>query len=89
MTTPALRPHHDGSPLYVSHPAPVLGDEVDVRIRIPDGYGPVIRVLVRSNPDHEPAWVDAVRDGMAEGMESNMSWSCPPMRSVSAGALPL
>ena len=29
MTTPALRPHHDGSPLYVSHPAPVLGDEVD------------------------------------------------------------
>ena len=58
MTTPALRPHHDGSPLYVSHPAPVLGDEVDVRIRIPDGYGPVIRVLVRSNPAHEPAWVD-------------------------------
>lgn len=69
MTTPALRPHHDGSPLYVSHPAPVLGDEVDVRIRIPDGYGPVIRVLVRSNPDHEPAWVDAVRDGAADGWE--------------------
>ena len=33
--------------------------------------------------------VNPVMNGMAEGMESNMSWSCPPMRSVSAGALPL
>ena len=27
--------------------------------------------------------------GMAEGMESNMSWICPPIRSVRAGELPL
>ncbi len=64
-----MRPHHDGSPLYVSNPAPSLGDDVVVRLRMPSGYGPVERVVVRSNPDHEPAWVDAVSDGAADGWE--------------------
>ncbi|WP_454118454.1 glycoside hydrolase family 13 protein [Microbacterium lacticum] len=69
MHVAARRPHHDGSPLYVSHADPRLGDDVAVRLRVPDGYGPVARVLVRSNPDHEPAWVEAVRDGAADGWE--------------------
>lgn len=64
-----LRPHHDGSPLYVSNPDPRLGDEVAVRLRVPDGYGPVARVLVRSNPDRESAWVEATRDGTVDGWE--------------------
>lgn len=64
-----LRPHHDGSPLYVSNPSPRLGDDVAVRLRVPEGYGPVARVLVRSNPDRESSWVEARRDGMADGWE--------------------
>ncbi len=68
MIDPA-RPHHDGSPLHVSHADPALGDEVTVRLRVPAHYGPVVRVVVRSNPDHEPAWVEAVHDGTAEGWE--------------------
>ncbi|SIT68103.1 glycoside hydrolase family 13 protein [Microbacterium sp. RU33B] len=64
-----LQPHHDGSPLYVSHDAPDLGDEVTVRLRVPVGYGPLARVLVRSNPDHEPLWVEASADGEVDGWE--------------------
>ncbi len=64
-----LQPHHDGSPLYVSHDAPALGDEVTVRVRVPGGYGPLARVLVRSNPDHEPLWVEASLDGTADGWD--------------------
>lgn len=73
MMDAARRPHHDGSPLYVSHAAPAIGDDVAVRLRVPvsprGGYGPVERVLVRSNPDHEPAWVEASRDGAVDGWE--------------------
>lgn len=69
MTDSALLPHHDGSPLHVSHDAPAIGDHVDVRLRVPEGFGPLTRVLVRSNPDHEPAWVEAVRDGVSAGWE--------------------
>lgn len=64
-----LRPHHDGSALYVSDERPALGDEVAVRVRVPVGYGPVVRALVRSNPDHEPAWAPATRDGVRDGWE--------------------
>lgn len=53
----ALLPHHDGSPLYVSNQNPGLGDLVEVRLRVPEGFGPVERVAVRSLPDTEP-WVD-------------------------------
>ncbi len=67
MTT--LEPHHDGSPLYVSNSSPEIGDEVTVRVRVPVGYGPLERVLVRSNPDHEPLWVEASLDGESDGWE--------------------
>jgi alpha-glucosidase len=67
MTSPL--PHHDGSPLHVSHSAPSLGDLVAVRLRVPAGYDPVATVRVRSNPDHEPEWTDAVRLGTTDGWE--------------------
>ena len=65
--THSLEPHHDGSPLYVSNLAPVLGETVRVRVRVPEGYGPLAAVRTRSNPDHEPAWTDAARIGSADG----------------------
>ena len=46
MSFRSLQPHHDGSALYVSHADPQLGDEVAVRVRIPEGYGPVTAVVV-------------------------------------------
>ncbi len=64
-----LIPHHDGSPLHVSTLTPALGDEVEVRLRVPDGFGDVTRVLVRSNPDHEPQWVQASCDGAVDGWQ--------------------
>jgi alpha-glucosidase len=54
-----LEPHHDGSPLFVSNPAPVLGDHVRVRIRIPHEFGQVTAVRTRSNPNHEPRFAVA------------------------------
>jgi alpha-glucosidase len=64
-----LLPHHDGSPLHVSSDDPALGDVVEVRVRVPAGYGPLRRVLVRSHPDEEPAWAEATRDGIVDGWE--------------------
>ncbi|WP_120338365.1 glycoside hydrolase family 13 protein [Cryobacterium soli] len=52
-------PHHDGSPLYVSTPAPALGDVVTVRLRVPLAFGAVATVRTRSNPDQEPRFDDA------------------------------
>lgn len=69
-----LLPHHDGSPLHVSDDAPALGDVVRVRLRVPDGYGPLVAVRTRSNPDHEPEWTDAERIGAADGWEW---WEAP------------
>lgn len=69
-----LLPHHDGSPLHVSDDAPALGDVVRVRLRVPDGYGPLAAVRARSNPDHEPEWTEAVRIGSAEGWDW---WEAP------------
>lgn len=67
MASLPRRPHHDGSALHVSDDRPSLGDEVAVRLRVPTGYGPLARVLVRSNPDHEPSWVEATPDGIVDG----------------------
>lgn len=64
-----LTPHHDGSPLYVSNLAPSLGETVRVRVRVPEGYGPLAAVRTRSNPDHEPVWTDAALVGSAEGWD--------------------
>ncbi|MFM9920450.1 hypothetical protein [Lacisediminihabitans sp. H27-G8] len=70
MSTPlALTPHHDGSALYVSTAAPALGDHVRVRIRIPEGFGPVIAVHTRSNPDHEPRFAVASPVADVDGWE--------------------
>ncbi|MCP2636280.1 glycoside hydrolase family 13 protein [Microbacterium sp. HD4P20] len=69
-----LLPHHDGSPLHVSDHAPSLGDVVTVRLRVPEGYGPLSAVRTRSNPDHEPEWTDAVPLGTADGWEW---WQAP------------
>lgn len=59
MLQPALEPHHDGSPLYVSNGHPQLGEVVRVRVRIPRAWGDARRVLTRSNPDHEPRYTEA------------------------------
>ncbi|MGW8483259.1 glycoside hydrolase family 13 protein [Microbacterium sp. NPDC055903] len=67
-------PHHDGSLLHVSNLAPSLGETVHVRLRVPDGYGPLNAVRTRSNPDHEPEWTDAVRIGSAGGWDW---WEAP------------
>ncbi|WP_417561719.1 glycoside hydrolase family 13 protein [Microbacterium sp.] len=64
-----MHPHHDGSPLHVSTRTPALGDEVTVRLRVPDGAQPIVRAFVRSNPDHEPQWVEASLDGAADGWQ--------------------
>ncbi|MCY1202392.1 hypothetical protein D9M72_138780 [compost metagenome] len=40
-----------------------------------------VTATARSLPD--------LMNGVADGIESNMNWICPPTRSVSAGALPL
>lgn len=64
------QPHHDGSPLYVSDPAPVLGDVVTVWVRVP-AAADVVAVHVRSTPDGEPSFtageVDPDRTGAAVG----------------------
>ncbi|MFD5213231.1 glycoside hydrolase family 13 protein [Microbacterium sp. NPDC058345] len=69
-----LFPHHDGSGLYVSNDAPVLGETVTVRLRVPAGYGPLAAVRTRSNPDHEPEWTDAALIGSADGWDW---WQAP------------
>ncbi|MGF2950187.1 glycoside hydrolase family 13 protein [Microbacterium alcoholitolerans] len=70
----ALLPHHDGSPLHVSNDAPVLGEVVTVRLRVPAGYGPLRAVRTRSNPDHEPEWTEAALVGSADGWDW---WQAP------------
>ncbi|MFB8385538.1 glycoside hydrolase family 13 protein [Microbacterium sp. NPDC055910] len=69
-----LTPHHDGSPLYVSNDAPQLGETVRVRVRVPQGYGPLRAVRTRSNPDHEPSWTDAAFVGSSDGWDW---WEAP------------
>ena len=65
----SLLPHHDGSALYVSNLNPAIGETVEVRLRIPECFGPVARVAVRSLPDTEQ-WVDeAVCLGSVDGWQ--------------------
>ncbi|HEY8590787.1 MAG TPA: glycoside hydrolase family 13 protein [Naasia sp.] len=61
------RPHHDGSPLYVSDDAPSIGSVVQVRVRIPAEFGAVKSVTVRSDPDHEPRWSNGAHLGVRDG----------------------
>jgi alpha-glucosidase len=70
-----LAPHHDGSPLHVSTQAPVLGEVVSVRLRVPAGaqglaalgLAALNTVSVRSNPNHEPRFAPAVLLGERNG----------------------
>ncbi|HWC21451.1 MAG TPA: glycoside hydrolase family 13 protein [Flexivirga sp.] len=55
------QPHHDGSSLYVSTPAPQLGEAVDVWLRIPKEVR-ATAVHVRSAPDGEPVFASAQLD---------------------------
>ncbi|MGB5951264.1 MAG: glycoside hydrolase family 13 protein [Ornithinimicrobium sp.] len=65
-------PHHDGSPLYVSSPAPRPGDTVQVRLRVPRASS-VEAVHVRITPDGEQEFVAADRiDSPAE--DSSQWW---------------
>lgn len=64
-----LLPHHDGSPLYVSNAAPQLGETVEVRLRVPESFAPIERVQVRSTPDREPWYDEAVRLGASDGWQ--------------------
>lgn len=51
-------PHHDGSPLYVSDPAPPPGGRVQVRVRVPH-TAQVSAVHVRTAPDGEQVFTAA------------------------------
>ena len=64
----ATQPHHDGSPLYVSVAAPELSEKVRLRLRVPPEYGLVARAGIRSNPDREPRWDEAVMVAEIEGV---------------------
>jgi len=55
------RPHHDGSAHHVETAAPTLGDDVAVWLRVPAAAG-VDEVHVRSTPDGEPGFAEAVAD---------------------------
>ena len=48
-----LRPHHDGSSLYVSNPTPKLLDKVKIRVRIHSAIGEVSQVMVRFSESGE------------------------------------
>ena len=49
------RPHHDGSPLYLSDEAPALGSTVQVRVRTTTGE-PVDQMWLRTTYDAEPTY---------------------------------
>jgi hypothetical protein len=57
-------PHHDGSPLFVSHEAPRLGTTVTVRVRT-SAADPVDAIWLRTTYDAEPVFhpMSASRDG--------------------------
>lgn len=59
------RPHHDGSPLYVSTPQPALGETVSVRLRVPRASG-FTSVHVRTAPDGEQFFTAAQVDRQSE-----------------------
>ncbi|MFG1801929.1 glycoside hydrolase family 13 protein [Micromonospora carbonacea] len=59
--TVSLSPHHDGSAAYVPEQEPALGQTVPVLVRVPAGAD-VRAVHVRSTPDGEPRFAEAVVD---------------------------
>lgn len=62
------RPHHDGSALYAATDAPSLGDDVEVRLRIPAATAAgVNEVWLRTTPDAEPHMARLTRAGTDRG----------------------
>lgn len=59
-------PHHDGSPHYVTNLNPQPGESVTVFVRT-SASSPVGRVFVRTAPDGEPHYREAVVDRVAGG----------------------
>ena len=49
----ALRPHHDGSALYIANQQPQLMERVKMRLRVHSSLGKVSRVLVRQSDSGE------------------------------------
>jgi alpha-glucosidase len=49
----ALRPHHDGSELYVANQRPKLGENVKLRVRVHRSLGDVKRILIRQSDSGE------------------------------------
>jgi alpha-glucosidase len=60
-----FQPHHDGSPLYVDDEAPALGSTVTLRCRTSTA-APVTGVWVRSTPDTEPHFDQAVEESRTD-----------------------
>ena len=52
MITRISEPHHDGSALYVSNPAPRIGDSVELRVRVPGDFE-VDHIFLRIYQDGE------------------------------------
>ncbi|XVV10317.1 glycoside hydrolase family 13 protein [Actinoplanes sp. CA-131856] len=78
-----MRPHHDGSELYVSDPAPALGDTVSVFVRVPRGTG-VSRVHMRWVRDGEPVFTSAVVDRRGPGGDTWWRADLPVHNPVTA-----
>ena len=60
-----LSAHHDGSGRYVSNPNPSLGERVTVWLRVPHAAR-AEQVFVRTTPDAEPHWDQAIVDREGE-----------------------
>jgi alpha-glucosidase len=60
------QPHHDGSATYVPEQEPALGETVPVFVRVPAGAD-VRAVHVRTTPDGEPRFAEAVVDRRSGG----------------------
>ena len=66
----ALRPHHDGSALYVSNQAPKLLDKVKIRVRIHSAIGEVEMVQIRFSESGE-----AFPTGPAKVIKQDGEWT--------------
>ncbi|WP_229072379.1 glycoside hydrolase family 13 protein [Actinoplanes sp. DH11] len=63
-----MTPHHDGSALHVSNPAPELGETVSVFVRVPAGTR-ISRIHARFVRDGEPIFTPARMDRRDAGAE--------------------
>jgi alpha-glucosidase len=60
-----LKPHHDGSELYISSDAPKIGSEVTLRVRVPNTYTFDIG-LVRYYMDSESTVAELTKESIGE-----------------------